>query len=197
MLKLTRKVGQKVLLHFPANSPVELTAAVSVEGIDSGGIVKVGVVAPHEIIVLRPEVNDPERNDRSLTPEDKLLADLFQQCWNQAHGFVSYDRGKWMELQALIETRSMARSHVDQIWKAFEPVKSWYDGGDDGVGASEFPRMVADAVADLQSDRAQNLLLRKIVRACSEGMLGKVNPKHEAWSLIEQAKKEIPDLFPQ
>ncbi len=197
MLKLTRKVGQKVLLHFPANSPVELTAAVSVEGIDTGGIVKVGVVAPREIIVLRPEVNDPERNDRSQLPEDKLIADLFQQCWNQAHGFVTYDRGKWMELQSLIEGRKLAASHLAAVWAAFQPLMSWYDGGGECPEPPSFAAMLSDAVADLQTDRAQNLLLRKIVRACAEGMLGKVNPKHEAWSLIEQAKKEIPDLFPQ
>jgi sRNA-binding carbon storage regulator CsrA len=107
MLKLTRKVGEAVLLHMPVGNAEDITARVLMLGIDAGGIFKVGIEAPHAVTIIRPEVNDPERGSRAEVPEDKLIKDLFHECWRQGHGILPYEKGKWMELQALLQARGI------------------------------------------------------------------------------------------
>lgn len=102
MLNLTRKLNQTVLLHLPPGLPNEVTIEVKVVGIDANGVVKLGCNAPDEVTIVRPEINDPDRGDRSKVPVDKLIQDLFQDCWRQGRGFQTYAHPKWMELQAAL-----------------------------------------------------------------------------------------------
>lgn len=107
MLNLKRNLGQSTLIRIPAGLATDLTIEVKICAIDTAGSVKLGIEAPRECDVIRPEVNDPERRDRSQLDPDALIRQLFHDCRLQGQGFEPFSQSKWIELQALLQGKGL------------------------------------------------------------------------------------------
>lgn len=110
--------------------------------------------------------------DQDMRPEfftdesaAKARMAVLSQSWS-CHLFVAIDRStrERDELKAMLaavrslrENRDELKAKIAELEATIEPVKSWYDGGGKSPNVVTMLRF---AIADLQTDRAENLALR-------------------------------------